>query len=106
MLFHYPARRIFGKEIQHEFCIGECQDWRKGGRSSEWLCYGNSKGEGEVELDGILQKVKNGIILDIPVEQKHRIANTGKDPLIFIEVACGDYLGEDDITRIEDDYAR
>ncbi|HOY08830.1 MAG TPA: mannose-6-phosphate isomerase, partial [Candidatus Omnitrophota bacterium] len=30
----------------------------------------------------------------------------GKEKLVFIEVACGDYLGEDDIVRIQDDFAR
>jgi len=37
----------------------------------------------------------------------HRIANTGKtQPLTFIEVQRGDYFGEDDIVRLEDDYGR
>lgn len=42
----------------------------------------------------------------IPVRTKHRVANPGKNLLIFIEVQCGHYLGEDDITRFEDDYNR
>jgi mannose-6-phosphate isomerase len=42
----------------------------------------------------------------IPVQTKHRVANPGTSPLVFIEVQCGDYLGEDDITRFEDDYER
>jgi mannose-6-phosphate isomerase len=42
----------------------------------------------------------------IPARTKHRIMNTGERPLIFIEVQCGSYLGEDDITRFEDDYNR
>jgi mannose-6-phosphate isomerase len=42
----------------------------------------------------------------IPVRTKHRVMNTGDCPLIFIEVQCGTYLGEDDITRFEDDYNR
>jgi mannose-1-phosphate guanylyltransferase len=36
----------------------------------------------------------------------HRIANYGKIPLVFIEVQVGEYTGEDDIARFEDDYAR
>lgn len=42
----------------------------------------------------------------IPRQTKHRVANPGSGPLIFIEIQCGDYLGEDDITRFEDDYNR
>ena len=37
----------------------------------------------------------------------HRIANTGTtQPLVFIEVQRGDYFGEDDIVRLDDDYGR
>jgi mannose-6-phosphate isomerase len=36
----------------------------------------------------------------------HRIGNPGKDLLTFIEVQRGDYFGEDDIIRLEDDYVR
>jgi mannose-6-phosphate isomerase-like protein (cupin superfamily) len=42
----------------------------------------------------------------IPARTKHRIANPGKEMLVFIEVQCGSYLGEDDIKRFEDDYNR
>lgn len=42
----------------------------------------------------------------IPTRTIHRIANPGDEPLVFIEVQSGDYLGEDDITRYEDDYNR
>jgi len=42
----------------------------------------------------------------IPKEQKHRIKCTGNEPLVFVEVQTGDYFGEDDITRYEDDYGR
>lgn len=42
----------------------------------------------------------------IPVRTKHRVANPSDEMLVFIEVQCGPYLGEDDITRFEDDYNR
>lgn len=42
----------------------------------------------------------------IPFETKHRLENIGDEPLYLIEVQSGDYLGEDDIVRIEDDYRR
>jgi mannose-1-phosphate guanylyltransferase / mannose-6-phosphate isomerase len=42
----------------------------------------------------------------IPVGNKHRIENPGNDFLEIIETQIGDYLGEDDIVRYEDIYAR
>ncbi len=42
----------------------------------------------------------------IPKGAIHRMANLGKTPVTVIEVQVGDYLGEDDIVRLEDDYGR
>lgn len=42
----------------------------------------------------------------IPLGEKHRLRNPGKIPLKLIEVQSGDYLGEDDIVRFEDNYGR
>jgi len=42
----------------------------------------------------------------IPIGSTHRIENCGKVPLKVIEVQVGEYLGEDDIVRIEDDWNR
>jgi mannose-1-phosphate guanylyltransferase/mannose-6-phosphate isomerase len=42
----------------------------------------------------------------IPVETRHRLENTGSEPLLIIEVQSGSYLGEDDIERFEDRYNR
>ena len=42
----------------------------------------------------------------IPVETRHRLENPGVEPLVLIEVQCGDYLGEDDIVRFDDKYGR
>ena len=42
----------------------------------------------------------------LPVGSVHRLENPGKLPLNLIEVQSGAYLGEDDIMRIEDVYAR
>ena len=42
----------------------------------------------------------------IPLGVKHRLENIGEEPLYLIEVQSGDYLGEDDIVRFEDDYKR
>lgn len=42
----------------------------------------------------------------IPIETRHRLENPHVEPLIIIEVQCGDYLGEDDIVRFDDQYGR
>jgi mannose-6-phosphate isomerase len=42
----------------------------------------------------------------VPACTKHRLENPGVIPLVIIEVQNGEYLGEDDIVRFEDDYAR
>ncbi len=42
----------------------------------------------------------------IPIGKKHRLANEGDEPLLIVEVAVGDYLGEDDIERFDDEYGR
>jgi mannose-1-phosphate guanylyltransferase/mannose-6-phosphate isomerase len=42
----------------------------------------------------------------IPPETKHRLENKASEPLVMIEVQCGDYLGEDDIVRFDDQYGR
>ena len=47
-----------------------------------------------------------GETVDIPVGAAHRIENAGADQLIFVEIMRGDYLGEDDIVRLEDDFGR
>lgn len=42
----------------------------------------------------------------IPQGHLHRLYNPGAEPLVIVEVQCGDYTGEDDITRYEDDFGR
>ena len=42
----------------------------------------------------------------VPACTNHRLENCGVIPLVLIEVQNGQYLGEDDITRFQDDYAR
>jgi mannose-1-phosphate guanylyltransferase/mannose-6-phosphate isomerase len=42
----------------------------------------------------------------IPIGMKHRLANDGDEPLQIVEVQVGDYLGEDDIKRFNDEYGR
>jgi mannose-1-phosphate guanylyltransferase/mannose-6-phosphate isomerase len=42
----------------------------------------------------------------VPKSQVHRLENPGKVPLELIEVQVGEYVGEDDIVRLEDIYQR
>lgn len=56
---------------------------------------------GEHEL-----QLKTGEHIHIPPETNHRLGNSTTRPLALIEVQLGDYLGEDDIVRLEDDYKR
>ena len=72
------------------------------------------RGEHWVVVQGIADVVcgdcelqlKEGEHIHIPAETNHRLGNSSTSPLILIEVQLGDYLGEDDIVRLEDDYKR
>jgi mannose-6-phosphate isomerase len=59
-----------------------------------------------VTLDGEKADVGSGDTVDVPCGAAHRIENAGPGPLVFVEVQHGDYLGEDDIVRLDDDYGR
>ena len=51
-------------------------------------------------------QLKKGEAVDIPQGGMHRIENIGSDNMMFIEVQSGEYFGEDDIERFEDDFGR
>jgi mannose-6-phosphate isomerase len=72
-------------------------------RSEHWFVVA---GAGVVTLDGDRLEVRSGDAVDIPRGAAHRIHNTGAVPLVFVEVQRGDYFGEDDIVRLDDDYGR
>jgi mannose-6-phosphate isomerase len=59
-----------------------------------------------VVVDGQGVTLETGQSIDIPFGAKHRPENPTNAPASFIEVQFGDYLGEDDIIRHEDDYGR
>tara|TARA_R110002074_G_scaffold402324_1_gene606952 strand:- start:8849 stop:9235 length:387 start_codon:yes stop_codon:yes gene_type:complete len=62
-------------------------------------------GKGLITLGDKTLAVLSGLQVHILVEQLHRIEATTED-IVFIESQKGDYLEEDDIVRIEDDYER
>lgn len=72
-------------------------------RAEHWFVV---QGTGVVTLDGVAIDVAPGSAIDVAIGVCHRIENTGSAELIFIEVQHGDYFGEDDIERLDDDYGR
>jgi len=72
------------------------------------------RGEHWVVVEGIADvvcgenemKLSKGEHLHIPPETNHRLGNSSQQPLKLVEVQLGEYLGEDDIVRISDDYDR
>jgi mannose-6-phosphate isomerase len=72
-------------------------------RSEHWFVVG---GTAAVVLDGVEHTVRPGEAIDIPLGTAHRVENRGEADLVFIEVQRGTYFGEDDITRLDDDYGR
>jgi len=63
-------------------------------------------GEGVVTVDGKESRVGPKSKIEVPLGSVHRMKNCSSTPLQFIEVQFGDYLGEDDIVRLEDDFGR
>jgi len=72
-------------------------------RAEHWYVI---QGEAVVTRDGEEIPVKAGQAVDIPRGAWHRIANPGRVDLAFVEIQTGEYFGEDDIERSEDDYGR
>lgn len=72
-------------------------------RNEHWVIV---RGQAEVTLDGEIKKLGPGESVFVKAGTKHRIRNTGTEPLEFIEVQTGLYFGEDDIIRFQDDYNR
>jgi len=72
-------------------------------RAEHWVVV---QGTAKVTLDGNEILVEAGNAIDIPVGAAHRVENPGGQTLVFVEVQRGDYLGEDDIVRLQDDFGR
>ncbi|MFA4915805.1 MAG: phosphomannose isomerase type II C-terminal cupin domain [Syntrophales bacterium] len=72
-------------------------------RSEHWYVI---SGKAVLTNNGEDIELTSGQAIDLPVKTWHRIRNPGKENMVFIEVQTGDYFGEDDIERSEDDYGR
>ena len=72
-------------------------------RAEHWVVV---QGTAKVTLDDRDIIVAAGEAIDIAVGAAHRVENPGSEPLVFIEVQRGGYLGEDDIVRLQDDFGR
>lgn len=72
-------------------------------RSEHWVVV---KGVAKVRCGGDEFLVNENQSTYIPKQTIHRLENLGDEPLHLIEVQVGDYVGEDDIERLEDTYGR
>ena len=72
-------------------------------RSEHWIVVA---GTARVTVDDKVQLLGENQSVYIPLGAVHRMENPGKVPMVLIEVQTGTYLGEDDIIRYEDIYAR
>jgi mannose-6-phosphate isomerase-like protein (cupin superfamily) len=72
-------------------------------RSEHWYIV---EGEALATLNEKQLRLNKGDSIDIPRGAVHRIENPTQDTMKFIEVQSGDYFGEDDIERLEDDFGR
>ena len=93
----YKVKRI-------EVLPGKRLSYQKHSRRSEhWMVV---QGTARLTLDGDERTVRTGETVDVAVGAAHRIENPGTELLVFIEIQRGDYLGEDDIVRLQDDFGR
>ena len=76
---------------------------RHRGRSEHWFFV---RGDAVVVRDDMKIALTAGQSVDIPRGAWHRILNVGRQDLVLIEVQTGEYFGENDIERADDDYGR
>ena len=94
---NYKIKKIIvnpGKRMSYQF---------HNKRSECWIII---QGTAKINLNDKIELFKKGDIIEIPIKAKHRVENINDSDLIFIEVQTGEYFGEDDIVRIEDDFNR
>ena len=72
-------------------------------RSEHWVCV---KGKALITRNDEEYELNVNESTYVAIGDVHRIANPYSEPVHIIEVQCGDYLGEDDIVRFDDNYCR
>jgi mannose-1-phosphate guanylyltransferase/mannose-1-phosphate guanylyltransferase/mannose-6-phosphate isomerase len=72
-------------------------------RAEHWIVV---EGTAKVTIGDDVKMVSENQSVYVPLGAVHRMENPGKVPMVLIEVQTGSYLGEDDIVRYEDVYAR
>ena len=72
-------------------------------RAEHWVVV---QGIAIVQIGEVEHRTEVGQYHYIPLQEKHRLTNIGKNELVLVEVQCGAYLGEDDIVRLADMYGR
>lgn len=72
-------------------------------RAEHWVVV---QGEAEITVDGLTSTLGPNQSIYVPLGVVHRLANRGSQSVVLIEVQTGNYLGEDDVVRLEDDYNR
>jgi|Deesub1362B_J571_1020462.scaffolds.fasta_scaffold00041_69 mannose-1-phosphate guanylyltransferase/mannose-6-phosphate isomerase len=88
-IFVKPRRRLSLQKHHH--------------RSEHWIVI---RGNAKVRVGEFEKILKSGEHIFIPLGEVHRLENPEDVPLEIIEIQLGDYLGEDDIERLEDDFGR
>lgn len=73
-------------------------------RAEHWIVV--EEGTAQVTINESQTELHPNEYIFVPQEGVHRITNPGSKPVVIIEVQYGTYLGEDDITRLQDDYGR
>ncbi len=72
-------------------------------RAEHWIVV---EGTARVTVGETVRLVTENQSVYVPLGERHRLENPGKLPMVLIEVQTGSYLGEDDIVRYQDVYAR
>lgn len=72
-------------------------------RAEHWAVV---SGEAKITIGEDISYLSAGQSTYVPKQAKHRLENSGTEPVVLIEVQCGSYLGEDDIVRFDDAYGR
>ena len=95
---HFKVKRI-------EVLPGKRLSYQRLQKRAEHWCV--ARGTAKVTLNDKEILVTAGGSIDIEIGDAHRVENPdGSETLVFIEVQTGEYFGEDDIERLDDDFGR